>query len=270
MAGPDRAHTQEEFTQALRQLVSETGRSTEDIAKQGGLSGNTVRGVTAGKNWPQQRTLEQLVRACGQEPRLWVEAWAPLNDARPQPGRLNKNDLQEQIDALESEVTTLRGQVRSLRASLEQGECGDQRRAQRKADAYYVFLTQMPNPEFRRAKCEEGGRASPVRSYVEPAYAATEVESFLKEVNKLATIEDLPNLALKLATSPLPDEITSFSPYLSESRPSDYAKSDVDEYFSKLQACVHQYLRDCTDKRPHVPSNRTWVNRGGVGLGQHI
>jgi transcriptional regulator with XRE-family HTH domain len=127
-------------------LVSETGKSPEDIAKKAGLSGNTVRGITTGKNWPQQRTLELLLRACDQDTRPWVDAWSPLNDAPPRPERGNAKNVQEQVDTLGAEVDRLHGQMRSLQDSLEQGEMGDRGRERRIADAYFDFLTQMPPP----------------------------------------------------------------------------------------------------------------------------
>ncbi|MFE6744120.1 hypothetical protein [Streptomyces tubercidicus] len=267
MVDPGTAHTQKEFTQKLRQLISETGRSSEAIAKRGGLSGNTVRTATEGDTWPQQRTVEQLVSACDQDPRPWVDAWRPLNDARPLPGRFSGKDLQEQVDALKSAVGTLRVQVRSLRDSLEEGEFGDQRRARRKANAYCVFLTQMPiSEELRRAECEPNSSASPMLTYREPAYKATAVESLLDDVKRLATAEHLPELALKLATSPLPDVVTftdARDPYLGA--PSDYTKSDVDNYLAKLRACVHQYLRDCTDDRFHTPLAEQGQSGSGGG-----
>ncbi|MEU9575432.1 helix-turn-helix transcriptional regulator [Streptomyces massasporeus] len=253
MADPDGARTPEEFTQALRQLVSETGKSPEDIAKKAGLSGNTVRGITAGKNWPQQRTLEQLVRACGQDTRPWVNAWSPLNDARPRTERGNAKNVQEQIDALGAEVDRLHGQVRSLQESLEQGEMGDRRRERRIADAYFDFLATMPTPEFRRAELETAGEEmrapSPLLNYSEPAYGVTEVNFFLDKVKELATAEGLPQLALYLATSPLLRAFITVPAYEMKDHDAvyDYVKSDVDAYITKLRACVHQYLRDCTD-----------------------
>ncbi|MFF1746354.1 helix-turn-helix domain-containing protein [Streptomyces mirabilis] len=190
MADPDGARTSEEFTQALRQLVSKTGKSPEDIANKAGLSGNTVRGIATGKNWPQQRTLEQLVRACGQDPRPWASAWSPLNDARSRAERGNAKNLQEQIDALGAEMDRLHSQVRSLQDSLEQGETRDRRRERRMTDAYFDFLTQMPTPDFRRPELETAGAKtmapSPLLTYSEPAYEATDVNSFLAEVNVLA------------------------------------------------------------------------------------
>ncbi|MFI1890799.1 helix-turn-helix domain-containing protein, partial [Streptomyces jumonjinensis] len=87
MASPIELRTQGEFAEALRELVSETGKSPEKVANLGGLRGNTVRGIIEGKHWPQERTLAQLVRACGQDPRPWVAVWRPLNDARPRQER---------------------------------------------------------------------------------------------------------------------------------------------------------------------------------------
>ncbi|MFI6771161.1 helix-turn-helix domain-containing protein [Streptomyces sp. NPDC050355] len=258
MASPDTAHTQEEFTQALRQLVSETGKSTEEIAKQVGLSGNTVRGVTAGRNWPQQRTLKQLVRACGQDPRPWVDAWAPINDARPQPRRVDGKELQEQIDTLRAEVGRLRGQVHSLRDLLEQGEEGDRRRERRREDAYLVFLTELPIPDFRPVQLREGERgvASPVLMYAEPAYPRTEVNVLLGEVNRLTHGDSLPELARYLTTNPLPQAITTVPAYGGQdSKVPDYVKSDVDLYFARLRACLHQYLRVCRHDQPRTPSD---------------
>ncbi|MFB7441777.1 helix-turn-helix domain-containing protein [Streptomyces mirabilis] len=156
MADPDGARTPEEFTQALRQLVSETGKSHEDIANKAGLTGNTVRGITAGKNWPQQRTLEQLVRACGQDPRPWVNAWSPLSDARPRAERGNAKNLQEQIDALGAEMDRLHSQVRSLQDSLKQGETGDRRRERRMTDAYFDFLAQDADPRLPAGRVRVG------------------------------------------------------------------------------------------------------------------
>ncbi|MFE5374005.1 helix-turn-helix domain-containing protein [Streptomyces mirabilis] len=253
MADPDGARTPEEFTQALRQLVSETGKSPEDIANKAGLTGNTVRGITAGKNWPQQRTLEQLVRACGQDPRPWVNAWSPLNDARPRAERGNAKNLQEQIDALGAEVDRLHSQVRSLQDSLEQGEIGDRRRERRMADAYFDFLAQMPTPDFRRAELETAGAEmmapSPLLTYSEPAYGVRHVHSFLDKVEELATAEGLPQLALYLATSPLLRAISTVPAYEMPDNNAiyDYVKTDVDAYLAKLRAGVHQYLRNCVD-----------------------
>ncbi|MGW2605604.1 helix-turn-helix domain-containing protein [Streptomyces mirabilis] len=253
MADPDGARTPEEFTQALRQLVSETGKSHEDIANKAGLTGNTVRGITAGKNWPQQRTLEQLGRACDQDPRPWVNAWSPLSDARPRAERGNAKNLQEQIDALGAEMDRVHSQVRSLQDSLEQGETGDRRRERRMTDAYFDFLAQMPTPDFRRAELESAGAEmmapSPLLTYSEPAYEAADVNSFLARVNVLATAEGLPQMALYLATSPSFRAISTVPAYeLPDSNAIyGYVKSDVDAYLAKLRAGVHQYLRDCTD-----------------------
>ncbi|MFF8604193.1 helix-turn-helix domain-containing protein [Streptomyces sp. NPDC015232] len=253
MAGPGEVRSQQEFVQALRQLVSATGRSPEDIASRAGLSGNTVRGIVAGKNWPQQRTLEALVGACGQDSRRWVEAWEPLNEARPRPERGSDKQLQEQVETLEAEVGRLRERVRHLLDVVDRGEAGDRRRERRRADAYFAFLTQMPQPDFRRAeprRSADDRALSPVVTYTEPAYTAFAVHSFLDTVKDLSTVEGLPKLALHLATSPLPAAISTVSAYGDNDAPHDYAKSDVDAYVTKLRTCVHQYLRDCTDVQP--------------------
>jgi transcriptional regulator with XRE-family HTH domain len=274
MADPNGARTPEEFTQALRQLVSEIGKSFEDIAKKAGLSGNTVRGITTGKNWPQQRTLEQLVRACGQETRPWVNAWSPLNDARPRAERSNAKNMQKQIDALGAEVDRLHSQVRSLQDSLKQGEMGDRRRERRMADAYFDFLAQMPTPEFRRAELDtaaaEGRAPSPLLTYSEPAYGATDVNFFLDKVKELATPEGLPRLALYLATSPLLRAISTVPAYEMPDNNAiyDYVKSDVDAYLAKLRACVHQYLRDCTDDPTPTQISGGAVPRTSPGAGR--
>ncbi|WRZ93810.1 helix-turn-helix domain-containing protein [Streptomyces sp. NBC_01007] len=266
MTRPDRVTTQQEFIQALQELVATTGKSPEDIAKRSDVSGNTVRGVMTGKNWPQLRTVELLVRACGQDPRPWVHAWAPLNDARPQPMRGNNKELREQIDALGAELTGLREQVRSLRDAMEQGEWGDRQREHRMTDAYFTFLTQMPSSDFRRVEFD-GVRAprrnaSPTRTYAEPAYEAIDVNSLLGKIQELATVEGLPGLALYLATSQLPLAIATVAVYMApQGAIHGYAKSDVDAYLAELKACVHRYLRDCTDDQA-LPAD------GAVGPGR--
>ncbi|MGW4699705.1 helix-turn-helix domain-containing protein [Streptomyces sp. NPDC004285] len=255
MPGPGEVRSQEEFVQALRQLVSATGRSHEDIASRAGLSGNTVRGIVAGKNWPQQRTLELLVRACGQDSKPWAEAWEPLNEARPRPGRGGDQKLLEQVDALEAEVGRLRGRVRHLLDVLDRGEHGDRRRERRREDAYHVFLTRMPKPDFRRVEPAKADRLSPVVVLAEPAYDFGAVIFFLRDVKELATIEGLPKLALHLATDPLPKVISTVPAYReSGDEILAYVKSDVDAYVTKLRACVHQYLRDCTDTQAETSS----------------
>ncbi|WP_338684691.1 hypothetical protein QD712_29780 [Streptomyces acidiscabies] len=272
MADPNGARTQEEFIQALGRLVSETGKSPEDIAKKAGLAGNTVRGITAGKNWPQQRTLEQVVRACGQQDtRPWVNAWSLLSDARPRAERGNAKHMQEQIDALGAEVDGLHSQVRFLQDSLEQGEMEDRRRERRIANAYFGFLAQMPTPEFRRAELESDGvemkAPSPLLNYSEPAYGVHQVDSLLDKVNELATVENLPQLARYLATSPLPRAFITVPAYEMNDHGVvyDYVKSDVDAYLARLRVCVHQYLRDCTDDQMPTQLSAEAVASTGPG-----
>ncbi|MFE3775776.1 hypothetical protein [Streptomyces sp. NPDC059122] len=256
MASPEQASTQEEFTRALRQLISETGKTFEALAKFGGLAGNTVRGIAEGKNWPQQHTLEKLVHACGQNPKPWVDAWRPINDARPRPWRSGEKELQEQqrqIDALRADVDRLRARVRALSEAQDAGEVGDRRRQRRMEDAYFVFLAEMPHSgELRRVDPEAAtlSRASPVIRYAEPAYKAADVERLLELIMKLTSSEDLPKLARELATTPSPKTVNSTPAYTEEAKgTSDYVKSDVDAYLDKLRACLHQYLRDCADYR---------------------
>ncbi|MFF0739121.1 helix-turn-helix domain-containing protein [Streptomyces sp. NPDC004111] len=240
MADPGKADTQDELLQALQLMVRETRRSHEDIAKRARLSGNTVRGVLSGKNWPQQRTLEQLVEACGQDPTVWVEVWGALNDARPRTERGGDKQLQEQVDALAAEV-------RSLRQDVEQGETGDRRRQRRMADAYFSFLADMPTAQFRQLQPNGDGSAPlgpPTRdkTYPEPVYGDQAVTVLLGKVAELATAEGLPRLAVYLATSPLPP---AFTTTLSAS--DGYAKDDVDAYLVELRSCVRDYLRGCAE-----------------------
>ncbi|MFK0112581.1 hypothetical protein [Streptomyces sp. NPDC091217] len=231
-----------------------------------------MRGIT--KNWPQQRTLEQVVRACGQDPRPWVNAWSRLNDARPRTERGNTKNLQEQIDTLKAEVDRLRSRVHSLQDSLEQGEIGDRRRERRMADAYFGFLTQMPTPEFRRAEVEKDGARmrvpSPLLTYSEPAYEAADVNIFLDKVKELASAESLPQLALYLATGPLLPTITTVQAYQAQDHDAvyNYVKSDVDAYLSKLRACVHVYLRDCTDDQTPRQTGGSAVPRTSPAAGR--
>ncbi|MBM7058550.1 helix-turn-helix domain-containing protein [Streptomyces durocortorensis] len=251
MTSSEKLHTAEQFTQALRQLVSNTGRSPEDIAKRAGLSGNTVRSVVSGKNWPRRNTVELVTQACGQNPKPWLDAWQPLDDAKPRPER-GDDRLQEQIDALGAEVDRLSSQVRSLADAIKDGEEADRRRERRRADAFLIFLTRMPRPAFSRVEVDRASmetRAAPTVSYLEPAYDGYEVHSFLRKVKEHSSMEGLPDLAVYLATSHFSPAVTSVAAYKKndDDALSDYVASDVDTYVAELQDCLHQYLRDCTD-----------------------
>lgn len=261
MAGPGEVRTQEAFVQALQQLISATGKSHERIAASAGVSGNTVRNLVPGKNWPQQHTVVLVVRACGQDPKPWVDAWTLLNEARPRPERGGDKKLQEQIDALRAQLSSLEGRVRYLRDALEHGEEGDRRRERRMADAYFAFLAQMPHADFQRIEPSMPQRPSTVLSYAEPAYEWPAVDLLLRQVNELATADGLPKLALHLATSPLPRPVTTVAAYGNSEVGWAYVKSDVDAYVTKLRACVHQYLRDCTEAQ--LPA-RSGVGEAGV------
>ncbi|MFF8565019.1 helix-turn-helix domain-containing protein [Streptomyces albidoflavus] len=250
MVEPAQIRNQEDFTRTLRQMVSDTGKSPEVLAARVGLSGNTVRGVAAGKTWPQRRTLEHLVRACGGDVRAWVRAWEPLNEGRDRPERADGKHLQEQVDALRADVHRLSTQVQRLHDSMDQGDLRTSRREQRVQDAYLSFLTRMPTADFQRGapvKKDDDllSRASPTIMLAEASYRTVDVEELLRAIQELSTINGLPELALFLASSLPLKESTSVPAHVN----SDFGwvKRDIDSYLAELRRSVRQYLTECTE-----------------------
>ncbi|MEV6758476.1 helix-turn-helix domain-containing protein [Streptomyces sp. NPDC051214] len=72
---PDQIHSREDLIEQLAQLFDTRGLSIQALAGESGLSASTIHGMINGATGvPRRSTLEEFVKACGRDPKPWLEA----------------------------------------------------------------------------------------------------------------------------------------------------------------------------------------------------
>lgn len=258
MADPAAVTTAEQLMDQLRMLLEQTRMAPEKLAGLAGVSENTVRGMAKGSaRFPQQSTLETVVRACNQETKPWIDAWHRASDARVRSVRTGAaRDTQLQIDELTDVVRRLCEQVATL-IELQTGQDQEQSRHTRKERAYHRFLNALPSAQFLSVQWSSSDRLSPSRPPEMPAYYAESAEAKLAEIGNMIRDQNrLPEL-LTLLNHPGLTPVRSWTPYEEgTSAPHLVSQADVDLYFAELRECLQDYFAELSGEEPPTPR---WV-----------
>ncbi|MFF7342087.1 helix-turn-helix domain-containing protein [Streptomyces sp. NPDC008163] len=249
--------TSDQLLAQLRMLLEQTRMAPEKLGGLAGVSENTVRAMAKGSaRFPQQSTLESLVRACGQDAKPWMDAWHRANEARVRPARISgTQDAQLQIDELTDSVRQLSEQVATL-IELQTQQDQEQAHQVLSKRAYYRFLHALPRAEFQRVPWHldaQGTSASPEQ----PSCDEVWVFELLEELGEMITDQGrLPEL-LNILSWFTPDLAGSRTPFeAGETAPNLVSKADVDHHLARIRDCLRGYFAEIGGEVPPRPGGQ--------------
>ncbi|MGW3148895.1 helix-turn-helix domain-containing protein [Streptomyces sp. NPDC001177] len=254
---PDRITTVEELTVQLRTLFEESGKSYERFAADAGLGTATLHElVNKTDSFPRRDTVQEFVRACGQDPASWTRAWMRVDQARAKPARASVHDLRKAADDLRRELEQSRQQLftaevaREAARQVAEQQIGDltaelakvQERLEeaqhelqhlRDARAAAAVLTGIGHPSFRPAPTDahRGGQG----------YDSTAVTAFMQNL-RAAAAEGLAETAHLLAFHTLPHQSRPFTGGSSALYNAGFLTEDVDAYLTAVRKAINEVL----------------------------
>ncbi|MFE7574723.1 helix-turn-helix domain-containing protein [Streptomyces sp. NPDC057521] len=243
--------TSDQLLAQLRMLLEQTRMAPERLGGLAGVSENTVRAMAKGRaRFPQQSTLESVVRACGQDSKPWMDAWHRANDARVRTPRTSgTQDAQIQIDELTDTVRQLSDQVATL-IELQTRQDQEQAHQVLRERAYYRFLHALPRAEFQPVQWsldKLGTSTSPEQ----PSCDEVWVFELLEEMGEMITDQDrLPELMNTLSWF-TPEVVESRAPFQPGATvPNLVSKTDVDHHLARIRDCLRGYFAEIGGEAP--------------------
>ncbi|WP_240653804.1 hypothetical protein [Streptomyces sp. AcE210] len=213
-----------------------------------------------GAPFPQQSTLEAVVKACGENPKPWVDAWHRASDARLRPERNGGSKaVQLQIDELTKVVGQLVEQVAMLTAKQNAEDDEVQNQKARGERAYHRLLVNLPEARFTATTWvlrEPKSATAPVAYWVpeQPAYESSSVDTLLQMVAVLAAKQkSLPKLRTYLSSPPELEAAEKLRIGIDD-HPSNWPavpRTEVDRYLTEMSECLRRYFEELAERPSH-------------------
>ncbi|MFE4778219.1 helix-turn-helix domain-containing protein [Streptomyces sp. NPDC056713] len=245
----------------LRQLVGHSRIAAQQLARSAGVSENTIRAMARDDApFPQQSTLEAVVKACGEDPKPWVDAWHRASDARPRPERNGGSKAaQLQIDELTKVVGQLVEQVALLTAKQDAEDDEVQNQQARSERAYHRLLVDLPEARFTATTWvlrEPKSATAPYAYWVpeQPAYESSSVDALRQVVGVLAAKQkSLPRLRIYLSSPPKLDAVEERELGVDDDPSDDPAvpRTEVDRYLTEMSECLRSYFAELAESPSH-------------------
>ncbi|WUW26972.1 helix-turn-helix domain-containing protein (plasmid) [Streptomyces sp. NBC_01463] len=246
----------------LRQLVDHSRIAVQQLARSAGVSENTIRAMARdGAPFPQQSTLEAVVKACGEDPKPWMDAWHRASDARPRPERNGgSKTAQLQIDELTKVVGQLVEQVALLTAKQDAVVDEAQNQQVRSKRAYHRLLVSLPEARFTPTKWVQKSATDLTVCWIpeQPAYASSDVDGVLEElIGMTSKQKSLPELrTILISVTPNIDVVEERVLGIDDD-PSDYpavSRTQVDGYLREMNKCLRSYFAELAEgPSPEAP-----------------
>ncbi|WP_327713911.1 helix-turn-helix domain-containing protein [Streptomyces sp. NBC_00464] len=247
----------------LRQLVEHSRIAVQQLARSAGVSENTIRAMARdGAPFPQQSTLEAVVKACGEDPKPWMDAWHRASDARPRPERNGgSKSAQLQIDELTKVVGQLVEQVALLTAKQDAVVDEAQNQQARSERAYHRLLVNLPEARFTPTKWVRKSATASTVCWIpeQPAYDSRYVDIALEGLSAMTSKQkSLPKLRTILSSVTLNINVAEERVLdIGEDPSDDYPavpRTQVDGYLREMNRCLLSYFAELAEgPSPEAP-----------------